>query len=296
MIDVGVIGLDTSHANAFAPIIESLDDMTLYGAWDACNIRDPSYVGSFCEEYDAQRYSCTSEMVDDIDAAMVLTANWETHRPLAEQFLKAGVPTFVDKPLTGSLTDLRALERAAEDAPLFGGSAVPFHADIDALPRGGVDRTIYAAGYNDYFYYRVHVVDVVRSLADADWSEVRLTDEPGTTVDVRFENGMHATLRFDGSEEDGAFSILDISDTTKAVQIDSGQDTLTAMYHPFIGAFRETAHRKRDDTTRLLDAGTLLLAVEAAVETDQPITPNCDAMNTVHADGEAFLADYEPYY
>lgn len=296
MIDVGMVGLDTSHASAFAPLLDERDDMRLYSVWDSLKVRDSAYVDSFCDEHDAKRYDGVEAMVDDIDAAMVLTVNWETHRPLAEQFLEVGIPTLVDKPLTGSLDELRALERAADNAPLFGGSAVPFHRKIDSLPRGGSRRTIYAAGYNDYFYYRAHVIDIVRTLADADWREVQLGNEPGTTVDIWFENGTHATLRLDGDEEEGAFSVLDVGETTNIVQIESGRNSLDAMYRPFLSAFNDSVRRERDDTDRVLNSGELLLGVEAAIEQNQPVTPRSNAVNAVNSNGDAFVSDYQPYY
>lgn len=296
MLDVGIIGLDTSHPGGFAPLIDGHDDMQLSGVWDGLDIRDSEYVASFCEEHGAQRYDEIDAMVDAVDAAMVLTVNWDTHASLAEPFLNAGIATCVDKPLIGSLSDLQALERAAENAPLFGGSAVPFHREIASLPRGGDERTIYGAGYNDYFYYRTHLVDIARALADADWREVRPAPEPGTTVDVRFENGVHTTLRFDGSDEGGVFSLLDIGETTQAIQIRTGKETLARMYRPFIEAFCEAALGKRDDTGRVLNAGELALAAEAALAGEETVTPDSDELQAVSLDGTAFMKDYSPYY
>lgn len=305
MLDVGIIGLDTSHPGGFAPLIDGHDDMQLSGVWDGLDVRDSEYVDSFCEEHNAQRYEEIDAMVDAVDAAMVLTVNWDTHASLAKPFLDAGIPTCVDKPLTGSLSDLRTLAEAAENAPLFGGSAVPFHREIASLQRGanqresiseGNERTIYAAGYNDYFYYRTHLAGIVRALADADWVEIRPAPEPGTTVDVRFENGVHATLRFDGSNEGGVFSLLDVGESTKAIQIQTGQDTFAMMYRPFIEAFCEAALGNRDDTRRVLNAGELALGAEAALSRERTVTPDSEELQAVRLDGTAFMKDYSPYY
>ncbi|MFC6734131.1 hypothetical protein [Haladaptatus sp. GCM10025893] len=120
--------------------------------------------------------------------------------------------------------------------------------------------------------------------------------EPGTTVDVEFENHTHATLRFDGSPDDGMFSVLDVGETTNAVAIESNRDSLAAMYHPFIESFLDVVAGERDDTDRLLDAATLQLAVEATIDTGDAITPESEALAAISVDSAPFLADYNPYY
>jgi len=297
MIDVGILGLDTSHPEPFADLLADHPDATLAAVWDGGDVRSAEHATAFCEAHGATLYQDATALVEAVDAAMVLTVNWETHLPLARPFLEAGTPTFVDKPVAGNLADVEDLATlAGSDAPLFGGSALPFHPDIDDLPRGGADRSLYAAGYNDYFYYRVHLTDTARRLADADWASVAPLEEPGSTVRVRFENGTHATLRFDGATDPGAFGILDVADRTRTVELPATEEALAAMYDPFVDAFVETAVGDRDDTDRVLDAARLTLAVEAALARGHPVTPDSDAVAAVARDGETFLADYEPYY
>lgn len=295
MLDIGIVGLDTSHAESFASVIDGTSDMTVAGVWDGAAVRDQEYITTFCEEHDTEQ--CTlSALVDRVDAAMVLTVNWETHQPLATRFLNAGIPTFVDKPLAGCQADIDAIADAAETTPLFGGSALPFHPDISVLPCGDPNRTVFAAGYNDFFYYRVHLVDTVRHLADADWVSVCPSDGPGTTVDISFENDTHAAIRFDGSPDSGTFSVLDVGTKTRTVELRGDSQTLAEMYRPLVQAFRTVVRGGRDDTAQRLDAGTLLLAVEVAINEDRAITSESESIDAVAIDGERFLAQYEPYY
>lgn len=296
MIEVGVLGLDTSHAASFADVLSDADHATVSAVWDSGDVREDEYVRSFCEEYGARRYEAPDAMVGAVDAAMVLTVDWETHVPLAETFLDAGVPTLVDKPLAGCLDALDRLAAVASGTPLFGGSAVPFYADFAALPRGGTDRTLYAAGYNDFFYYRVHLTDTVRFLADSQWKAVEPTAGPGTTIRVTFSNGTHAVARYDGSRDDGVFGILDVTDRTRTVEVPSNETTLLELYDHYVGAFLDAVEGRRDDTTRVLDAARLALAVEAALDDGRRVTPDSDALEDVRVDADPFVADYEPYY
>ena len=296
MLDIGIIGLDTSHAEAFAPLIDETEDMTVRAVWDDNSIREPSYTEAFASKYGARYFHEPEEMVSHVDAAMVLTVDWGRHRPLATPFLEAGVPTLIDKPLAGRYEDIEALAAAAEHASLFGGSAVPFHPDIASLMRGEADRSLFGAGYNDYFYYRVHMVDAIRMLADADWTEVRVVDSPGTRTEIRFSNGTHATIRFDGTSTNASFALLDVGTETRVVRIEGNETAFTEMYAPFLAAFKSVATGERDDTGRLLDSATLLLGIEAAIESGRTITPDSNLLREVYRDGDSFLADYEPYY
>lgn len=296
MCEIGLIGLDTSHAEAFADVIADVDRTSVRGVWDSNEVRSADYVDSFCERYGATRYRTVDELASSVDAAMVLTVDWERHAPLAATCLEVGVPTMIDKPVAGSMACIERIRESAGNTPIFGGSAVPYHADLQSRPFGGEERSIYAAGFNDFFYYRVHLTDTVRFLADADWRRVAPSDDPGTTVDVTFENDIHATLRFDGSPQDGTFSVLDVAATTEVVKIDSAEETLSEMYARFLDQFQSVVAGERDESARIFDSTTLLLAVELAVENREVVTPTSDSLESVRIESTEFVMDYDPYY
>lgn len=109
------------------------------------------------------------------------------------------------------------------------------------------------------------------------------------------ENGTHATLRFDRATGDGAFGALDVADRTRTVSVPPTEGALAEMYDPFVDAFLETVRGHRDDTGSVVDTARLALAVEVASTREETVTPDSEALTTVTWDGEAFLADYEPY-
>lgn len=308
MTDIGVLGLDTSHGEAFAAVLDDLssaedaatdtDAPTIAAVWDGGAVRDDAYVASFCADWNATRYDTPAAMVDDVDAAMVLAVDWERHVPLARPFLEAGVPTLVDKPVAGSLGVLERLAEAAGSAPLFGGSALPYHPEFARLPEAADDRTLHVAGYNDYFYYRVHAVDAARRVVGADWTRVEpVTEAPGTTVAVAFADGTWATLRFDGATDEPSFGALDVADRTRTAAVGSGEGALREMYEPYLEAFLEVVDGTRTaPTSDVLDAARLLLAVEAALDEDRTVTPGDDALAAVERPSDSFVAEYEPYY
>lgn len=292
-VRVGVVGLDTSHPEQFAGLLDERDDATVAAVWDGGDVRGEEHVESFCADHGADRYPNPESMVGAVDVAMVLTVNWDAHAALARPFLEAGVAAFVDKPVAGSAGDVADLAAAADagDAPLVGGSALPFYPPLADLPRGVADRTLYAAGYDDPFYYGAHVVDPARAVSDADWTAVEPAPGPGAAVAVTFANGAGATLRFDGAGDDGTFAYLDVADRTRTVAAGS-EEAIRRAYRGLVDAVVAAGRGDRDDRERVADAARLLLACQRALDGERA-TSGEEA--DVSMDGAAFLADYAPY-
>lgn len=295
MDNIGIVGLDTSHGEAYAEAIESHPDLSLSTIWDDRTIRNDEYVAEFCANHDVNEVERPTEMVDQIDGVMILSVDWNRHRDLAVPFLERGVPTAIDKPVAGSLTDLEAIEDASTDVPLFGGSAVPYVSKLEAI-EVTADRTLAAVGYNDPFYYGVHLVDTVCSLVDGRWSSVSTTDDPGTTVDVTFEDGSFATLRLDSPTDASTFSFLTLENDPTVVTVESTPEEMRRMYRNYVDAFHRVIVGELDVTDRVLTAGSLLLAVQAALDGGGRITPESDGLKSISIDSGEFVESYAPYY
>lgn len=294
MVAIGVLGLDTSHADAFAEIIAENGDASVTAVWDGNDVHGTEYVDRFCERFGASRYDDPREMVDDVDAAMVLTVNWDTHASLAEPFLRAGVPTLVDKPLAGRLSDLTTLAHAAGETPLFGGSAVPYHPDFVDLAAEHAGGALYCVGCNHPFYYGAHLVDLVRTVAGTNWHTVAPATDPGATVDVLFADDTFATVRLDGPgpAANGDRYFLLSTDPARSVSVGFDEAMLGRVYGSYVEEFLDGVRGRADVGDRVLDAGRLLLAAHAALDLGQTVTPNSDELADYHVDGSTFLSGY----
>lgn len=294
MIDIGIVGLDTSHPESFANCFEALEDVTVSAVWDGGAVRDESDVTEFCDSHDAVRCEDLDSMASRVDAAMVLTVNWDTHVEYARPFLEADIPTFVDKPIAGRLSDVESLAGAAESTPLFGGSSIPYHPAVADVPVSSGGRTLYCVGYNDPFYYGAHAVHTTRHLAGADWHTVSPGSGPGTTVDVLFENDTHATVQLDGSPpyQNGGFVFTSVGETTDSVLVEGDSDNRDRMYRSFVERFVRIVRGESHDHRPMLDGARLLLATHAALEGGRPVTPESQALRDYHADGAAFTEEY----
>ncbi|NGM70632.1 Gfo/Idh/MocA family oxidoreductase [Natronolimnobius sp. AArcel1] len=298
MIDIGILGLDTSHPGKFTEIFASDERTAVTAVWDGGDVRDTEHCEQFCREYDVTNYERPATMCGEVDAAVVTTVNWNTHRELAAPFLRNGTPVLIDKPIAGCVADVDAIVEAARagGAPLFGGSAVPFHPQFDVLETLPERRTVYCVGYNDPFYYGCHLVDSVRRIVDSNWLEIEPNDAPGTSVDVTFADGSYASLQFDGPDVDGTFAFLTTDEHhTHSITIESDADELDRMYRSYLDAFVDCIETGRDDRDQLVDAATLLLGVQAALTTDDVVSPESDALADSVVDSTAFVSQYSPY-
>lgn len=294
MIDVGLVGLDTSHGEAFADVLADTNDARLSAVWDDGTVRDGAYIEEFCAEHGATVHDDPAGMVGDVDAVMVLSVDWERHRALATPFLERGVPTCIDKPIAGCIEDLDAVAAAAGDTGLFGGSAVPYHPAFADIPMDRPGRRLYCVGYDDPFYYGVHLADIACRFAGTDWTAV----EPGSgrgELEVGFENGSRARLYLDGPDTGAAFGLLDASDRVRTARADSDADSYATMYRRYLAAFLAVV-RGDDSPTPPLDGARLLLAMAAAREHEKRITPDSDALAVVDVGSTEFVAEYSPYY
>jgi hypothetical protein len=296
MVDIGIVGLDTSHAESFATEITERESASVEGVWDGGAVRDEAYVETFCERHGTARYDDPHAMIGDIDAALVLTVNWDTHRELAVPFLENEVATLIDKPIAGTLADIRALEAAVDGTPFFGGSAVPFHSNVRSFSLEPNGHGLYCVGFDDPFYYGVHLVDTICRIVDEPWATVYPANDPGETVDIVFQDGTYVTIRLDSPGNEEQFTFFKLDNSASTAEIGSTHADLDDMYATYVDTFIQVVTGRHPPDTRVLDAATLLLGVDAALQYGTPITPGSRLLADHAVDGDGFLDDYIPYY
>ncbi len=177
MIRFGLVGTNTSHARVFARIFNgdhqpggcppALPGGTVVAVWgkrDAPVLADACGIGQVVRE--------PEEMLSLVDAVLVVddTGGGASHADLARPFLQAGLPTFIDKPMTLDIADAIELFDLAErhGAPLMSASALRFAVELDGLcdrlPGLGDIRSVVSIGPGDWYYYGVHAVEMYLSV------------------------------------------------------------------------------------------------------------------------------------
>jgi predicted dehydrogenase len=214
MIRIGIVGSDNSHAIAFSKLCNVPDNNL--------RVEGAQVVAVFGEEEErtkevAQEGSIPKivekpeDMIGEIDAALVVFRHGGKHRQYTEPFLKAGIPTFVDKPLAVSSSDAKAMLELADSngTPLtsfstlrYAGDMLSFKQEADELEitsavfSGPADRE---SEYGGLPFYGVHIAEMMQALYGPGVRSVSATQhEKNIVAALHYEGGQMGTLNFFG--------------------------------------------------------------------------------------------------
>jgi predicted dehydrogenase len=209
-IRIGIIGAENSHTRGFGKLFNI--DKKFPGV-------SVEYVWGETEAFakDAMERGAIPKMVKDpkemmgkIDALIVDHRHAKYHLPAAEPFVKAGIPTFIDKPFCYRLEEGKAFLEMAREAgtPVTSYSSISHSAatfDVrEQLKELGTINQLIRTGpvdleseYGGIFFYGVHTVQPLLYLFDTDVVKVRVNKNgPNSGANLIFSDGMSASLVF----------------------------------------------------------------------------------------------------
>jgi predicted dehydrogenase len=217
-VKLGAIGIDTSHLPEFARRINAMNDsgqtrcrvtrLWTDGRHDLARDKVEKWLQAAVALGVAPADSM-NELLDEVDAVMVLSVNGHRHLEMATPALRRGVPTYIDKPLTCDLKQARDLLAAARKsgARCYSASSLRFAAEIANLPRAemGTLAAIDAFGPGELnpameglFYYGVHTIEMVDAIWGPGVKRVSAISLPGRDlVDLDYHDGRYARLRLE---------------------------------------------------------------------------------------------------
>ena len=202
----GIIGLDTSHVIAFT---KALNDPKAKPELAGCKVvaaypqgsRDIESSVSRVPGYVSEMKGLGVEIVDSIDELLkrvdVVFLETNDGRPHLEQLLpclRAKKPTFIDKPIAGSLVDAVAIFENARKAgvPVFSSSSLRYGANTQAVHQGSIGAIQHCvttspasleATHPDLFWYGIHGVESLFTVMGTGCQSVKR----GTTDDGQIE-------------------------------------------------------------------------------------------------------------
>jgi len=142
-----------------------------------------------------------SDMIGEVDAVILARDDPDRHREMAEPFIEADVPLFIDKPLASSMADLRYFEKAVQEGKwLMSCSSMRYSTEvrtaINEVSQLGHIPLVTAVGKKDWLKYGVHMLEAVFTLmGDPSPVSVWAVGEPDKAiVRIEFANGTLATV------------------------------------------------------------------------------------------------------
>jgi len=223
MIRIGIVDADSSHAPEFTRRINHAgidEDQWVEGARvvaacpgyseavaDARN-KNEQYTQALIE-YGVEMVDSPEALLGTVDAVMVESDDGRRHYAPARLFIEAGVPTFVDKPMTCSLVEAMELAELAQDrgVPLYSASSLRYAPEVVEVASGesiggvvGVDAIspskVAVEGVPGLMYYGIHAVETLYTLMGRDCESVQAIESPlGILAAGRWGDGRLGSVR-----------------------------------------------------------------------------------------------------
>lgn len=218
---IGVIGLDTSHAPAFAKLWNDAKASGLY-AKQQIVVAFPggspdiessiSRVPKYTEELTSlgvEIVPSVDDVLSKVDAVIIHSLDGRKHLEQAAPVLKARKPLFIDKPLAGTLDEAIAIKKLADhyQTKWFSSSSLRFSAGFwkyrsDEKLRNGIQGALswgpcsLESTHPDLFWYGVHGVETLYTAMGVGCESVSRTSSTGTDVVVgKWKGGRFGVFR-----------------------------------------------------------------------------------------------------
>jgi len=278
MIRIGCVGSDNSHAMALGAIandpkadkrlrVPGVRLTHLYGDQAKRN-QETMAKGKFTVLVERPE-----DMIGQIDAAIVVYRHGSRHFEAARPFIKAGLPIFVDKPMTASVAEARKLVALARKhkVPITSFSTVRWNRGIQqflkkTLPKAGRISGGVIDGpsdpmspYDGLFFYAVHCVELMLATFGYAVKDVVATRSGKNVVaTVRYKTGELVTLNLLGEAKTRGFTMTVFSEAGMlSPDFDSGtsySDGLKVMKQMFATGKMPLTHDQLVMTVRVLEA------------------------------------------
>jgi predicted dehydrogenase len=221
IIKIGIIGLDTSHAPAFAKLFNadyntnpSLTGFKVVAAYPhgSADIKSsvdriPEYTKQV-KELGVEIVDSIKKLTDKVDVVLLETNDGRPHLAQAMEVFKAGKPVFIDKPVAGSLKDAVAIykEASKRKVPMFSASSLRYMKNVNAVRHENKIGQVLGADtfspatlephHPDLFWYGIHGVEVLFTVMGAGCESVtRFQTEDTDVVVGKWKDGRLGTFR-----------------------------------------------------------------------------------------------------
>ena len=285
MKKIGIIGSDNSHATTLTKHINLPDRAT--GVYNF-----PDYRVTHLFGFDMKRneevaremdipiiVSSPSEMLGEVDAAIVVFRHGDLHYKYAMPFIEVGIPIWVDKPFTIKVHEAKELVNEAEKrgSKLIGGSIIPTLPEVHRIRQSILDGKIggiqtgsvsFAAQLNNEYgglvFYGPHVVETAMTIFGFDVKSVTAVQTTNIVTAIAKYEKFQITVNFiDYNKNLYIVVIGDKGEIMKSVE------TGDAAKYEGVKRFIEIIEGKREaqKMEELLNPVVFLAAVEKSLKT-----------------------------
>jgi len=214
-IKLGIIGINegNGHPFSFSAIINGYDREGMKNSgWDVIydylEVRDASEFGfdnvrvthAWTQDPEQTRKLARAskipnpvvdvrEMLDAVDGVIIARDDYETHFPLAKDFLEKGKFVFIDKPLSLDITELRFFKEYLDSGQLMSCAGARYARELDEIREGiasfGDIKLIRGTVVNGMEKYGVHMLDGIFGVTGFQVKSVSCIQAKHTSMMIR---------------------------------------------------------------------------------------------------------------
>ena len=202
-IKAGMVGLDTSHAVAFAGVFKRHPEwrVKIVAAFPEASKDMPKASAARCPNYTERLrkdgvkiVASMDELLKLVDAVLIESVDGRPHLRQARPAFKAGKPVFIDKPFTAGLADAREILKLSKETgvPFLSSSCVRFQPEIARFRTDPVvGKLTKAQGsspmhtephHPDLFWYGIHGVEALYTVMGRGCLSVQRKAEPALDI------------------------------------------------------------------------------------------------------------------
>jgi len=165
------------------------------------------------------------EFLGKVDAVIIARDDYQTHFEMSKEFLEAGLPVFIDKPLSVDISELRFYRKYLESGQLMSCSGMRYARELD-MPRSNLAefgrlKLIRGTIVLNWENYGVHLLDAILGMTPAHPISVQMIPSDHESAIVRLDDGVLIQLdamgdsapifqvQLLGTQRAGSFDITD---------------------------------------------------------------------------------------
>ncbi len=226
VIKAGIIGFSESngHPYSFSSIINGFsEEYYLKSEWNVIldylkkqpesnfGFKNVKVTHAFTQDFKITQSICNcsfienacksiDELFDAVDAIIIARDDWQSHLELARDFLKRGIPVFIDKPLSLSFEEMKFFEKYIYNAKLMSCSGFRFCEELDNIrnDKSKIDDIFFITGniLNDLEKYGIHLIDALSGISNEFHSfySVERTLTKHDQYHIKYKNGKEFML------------------------------------------------------------------------------------------------------
>jgi predicted dehydrogenase len=299
---LGIIGVSegNGHPFSYSSIIngyspEGLAASGWSGIYEYVRRRHPSEFGltgwtithAWTQEPESTKKLCAAcripngvsdyrEFLGQVDAVIIARDDYQTHFEMSLPFLEAGLPVFIDKPLSVEVSELRLLKSYLEKGQLMSCSGMRYARELDEpradLASYGRLKLIRGAIVLSWEKYGVHLLEAVLGLTPAHPVSVRMIPAEHASVFVRLDDGV--MLQIDALGECARTFHLELFGTQRTGTFDIYDNF--SMFRRMLWEFAESIRTGRPaiPPERTLEVMRVLIAGRISREEDREVLLN----------------------